>query len=267
MITSLSNARVKEVVKLRETRGRRKQQRMVIDGVRELTRALRGGVVPSELFHAPALYQSAAQEAEIAALLTQLQAAGCELLETSPAVFQKLAFGERAEGVVGVAPLPARPLSAWDLPPGALVAVLVGIEKPGNIGAILRSADGAGVSGVIVADAATDLFNPNTIRSSLGTIFTLPIATATSREALEWLRRREARILATRVEGAERYSQVSYEGEVAIVLGSEDVGLSEIWQGPDITGVSLPMLGVADSLNVSNTAAILCYEALRQRQA
>ena len=140
------------------------------------------------------------------------------------------------------------------------------MEKPGNLGAVLRSADAAGVSAVIVADGRTDLYNPNAIRASLGTIFTLPVCEAASGEVLAWLRQRKYNIFAARVDGSVAYTAVDYRGPTAIVLGSEAAGLSSIWTGDDIQAVRLPMLGVADSLNVSVTAAVLFYEALRQRK-
>ena len=147
----------------------------------------------------------------------------------------------------------------------ALVAVLEGIEKPGNVGAILRSADAAGVSAVIAVNLATDLFNPNAIRASAGTIFSLPFVATSSESAREWLDERDFQVLATRVDGAINYTEANYTGRTAIVLGSEAQGLSGDWAGDDVNAIKLPMLGVADSLNVSVTAAVLFYEALRQR--
>jgi TrmH family RNA methyltransferase len=132
---------------------------------------------------------------------------------------------------------------------------------------VLRSADAAGVSAVIVADGRTDLFNPNAIRASLGTVFSLPVCEATSGDALAWLRQRHFTILAARVGGAVSYTAADYRGPTALVLGSEAAGLSSVWTGDDIRAIRLPMLGVADSLNVSATAAVLFYEALRQRAA
>jgi TrmH family RNA methyltransferase len=145
------------------------------------------------------------------------------------------------------------------------VAVLSGVEKPGNIGAVLRTADAAGVSAVILADPRTDPFNPNAIRASLGTIFSVPVATATVAETLAWLREKQCRILTTRVDARLTYSEADYRGPTAIVLGSEAEGLSDGWSGADDVPVRVPMLGIADSLNVSATAAVLFYEAVRQR--
>ncbi len=210
-------------------------------------------------------------------LLAALPASGAEILHVSQPVFEKLAFGRRAEGVLGVAETPrptlktifetanSRRLTAAGGAP--LVAVLEGVEKPGNVGAVIRTADAAGLSAVILADPRTDLYNPNAIRASLGTIFTLPVCEAASGEVLMWLRKREFSIVAARVDAAVAYTEVDFRGPAAIVLGSEAAGLSPVWTGSDVTAIRLPMLGAADSLNVSVTAAVLFYEALRQRQA
>ena len=181
-------------------------------------------------------------------------------------MFAKLAFGDRAEGILAIAATPRATLADLPaLPPDPLLAVLAGVEKPGNIGAVLRTADAAGVSAVILADPQTDLFNPNAIRASLGTIFALPIAVATATETLAWLRERHCRILTTRVDAQLTYSEAEYVGPTAIVLGSEAAGLSDAWSDADVFPVRVPMLGIADSLNVSATAAVLFYEAVRQR--
>jgi TrmH family RNA methyltransferase len=183
----------------------------------------------------------------------------------SKAVFEKIAFGHRADGVLAVAVKPGRPLERLKLPAGPLVAVLEGIEKPGNVGAILRSADGAGLDAVIIVDGGTDLFNPNTIRASLGTVFTVPLAEATSQEAAVWLREKGVRLFAARVEGSLAYTEADFTGPCALVFGSEAMGLTASWSGDLVTTVRVPMRGIADSLNVAAAAAVLFYEALRQR--
>jgi RNA methyltransferase, TrmH family len=260
-ITSLQNARVKEAVKLRTRRQREKQGRIVIDGVRELQRAMAGGVRLLEVF----VCESLCQGDESQRLLASLPQSGCEVLPVTEAVFEKLAFGERTEGVLAVAETPRPTLASLDLKPQPVVAVLEGVEKPGNVGAVLRSADAAGVSAVIVADGRTDLYNPNAIRASLGMIFTMPVCETASGDVLAWLREHEFAILAARVDGSVPYTTVDYRGPTAIVLGSEAAGLSPIWRDDDIRAVRVPMLGAADSLNLSVTAAVLFYEALRQR--
>jgi TrmH family RNA methyltransferase len=265
-INSPYNPRVKDAVRLRDRRHREKQGRILIDGVRELERALGAGVRVVMAF----VCESLCRGEQTQSVLATLASSGCEVLHVSESVFEKLAFGQRAEGVLGVAETP-RPtlqsLMAATLTNAApLVAVLEGVEKPGNVGAVLRSADAAGLAAVIVANPRTDLYNPNAIRASLGTIFTMAVCEATSEETLVWLRARKFAILAARVDGAVPYTSVDYGGPTAIVLGSEAAGLSPVWAGDDVRAVRLPMLGVADSLNVSASAAVLFYEALRQRQ-
>jgi TrmH family RNA methyltransferase len=267
LITSRQNARVKEVVRLRAGRERRKAGRFLIDGEREIARAVACGVRVVEVFVC---------EGHEKRVLTPFS--GAEILTVTAEVFEKICFGEReGAGMVVVAETPVRGLASLNELPaltqesGPLVAVIEGVEKPGNVGAILRSADAAGVDAVIVADGGTDLFNPNTIRASLGTVFKTNVVEATAAETIAWLAAKGLRAVAARVDGAVDYTSADLRGGVAIVLGSEAEGLSEAWRGANVTGglsvtaVRLPMLGVADSLNVSTTAAVLFYEARRQR--
>jgi len=262
-ITSLQNPRVKAVLRLRDARHRAKQSRFLIDGARELGRAIQAGVRLREVFVCrPACATPDAQQ-----VLRMLDRCGAEILEATQPVLEKLTFGQRCEGLLGVAETPRRGLDQLVLPDRPLVAVLQGAEKPGNVGAVLRSADGAGVSALIVADGGTDLFNPNAIRASLGTIFTMPLAAAGTAETIDWLRRHGLAVYAARGDGSLPYTEADLRGPAAIVLGPEATGLTPAWSGPWLTAVRLPMLGAADSLNVSATAAVLFYEALRQRSA
>lgn len=260
-ITSLHNPHVRSAVKLRERRHREEQGRILIDGARELRRAVEAGVRLVEVF----VCQPLCRSDDARQVLLALPATGAAVYSVTEPVFEKLAFGERIEGVLGVAAMPEATLGRLNLPPGPLVAVLEGVEKPGNLGAVLRSADAAGVSALVAADARTDLYNPNAIRASLGTIFSLPVAAVTTRETLRWLRRSGLAIFAARVDGSIEYHQADFRGPAAIVLGSEAQGLSAAWSGAGVTAIRLPMRGVADSLNVSAAAAVLFYEALRQR--
>lgn len=262
-ITSPHNPHVKAAAKLRDRRQRQKQGRVFIEGARELARAIASGVELIEAFICEALCQSSdSQQA-----LTLIRQSPAQVLPVTPQVFAKLAFGERAEGVLAVATPPRRSLADLVLPENALVAVAEDVEKPGNLGAIFRSADAAGVSAVIATGMGTDLFNPNVIRASLGTVFTLPACTAGAEETLEFLRRRRLPIFAARVDATLLYTAAALRGPAAIILGSETAGLSSAWQTADVVPVKLPMLGVADSLNVSAAAAVLFYEALRQRRS
>lgn len=262
-ITSTANPRVKAAARLRGRRERDKTGLTLIDGVRETLRALAGHATLREVFVMPELLSGP----EASALLERLREESVTIVELGRDAFEKLAYGDRLDGVVAVADTPPRTLDELILPPHPLIGVVEGVEKPGNLGAILRSADGAGVHAVVVADTATDLFNPNIIRASIGTVFAVPVAVASSGDVLSWLQQREIAIVAARVDGSVDYTAADYSGAVAIALGSEARGLSDPWGELARDNVKLPMLGVADSLNVSATAAVLFYEALRQRQA
>jgi len=260
LITSLQNPRVKAAAQLRDSRQRHKQGRILIDGAREISRAVESGLEPAEIFVCRELLDPGH-----ASLVDRLSGSGVEILEVTPRVFEKLAFGGRCEGLLAVASTPERTLAQIRLPATPLVGVLEGVEKPGNVGAVLRSADGAGVSALVVADPRTDFYNPNTIRASLGTVFSMPTATATAADTIAWLAGQGLAIYAARVDGSIPYTQADFRRPAAIVLGSEAEGLTAAWSGAPVTAIRLPMLGRADSLNVSATAAVLFYEALRQR--
>ncbi len=263
LITSLQNPRVKQTAKLRDRRERRQQGLFLIDGVREIGRAIDGRIELVEIF----ICDAHCVDADCKSLVDRITALGTPQFHVTPAVFERLAFGERAEGIVAVAKARQATLAEIQLPACPLVAVLDGVEKPGNIGAVLRSADGAGISALVVADGGTDLFNPNTIRASLGTVFSLPVCAAPAAEVRAWLAARRIPIFAARVDAKTNYTDANMSGPAAIVLGSESAGLSATWTGSEVTAIRLPMRGVADSLNVSATAAVLFYEALRQREA
>jgi TrmH family RNA methyltransferase len=260
-LTSTANPRVKAAVRLRDRRERERTGFTVVDGVREIRRALEAGVAIEEAFLCTPLLRGA--DARLAVAL--LRERGVPPWETSEVVFERLAFGERAEGIVVVARVPETRLDRLAVPEDALVVVIEGVEKPGNLGAILRSADGAGADAIIAASPRTDPFNPNVIRASAGTVFAIPLAAASTDEAIAWLRERRFRIVAARVDAAIAYTDVDLRGPLAIAFGSEADGLTGAWAAADIEPVRLPMLGIADSLNVSATAAVLLYEARRQR--
>jgi TrmH family RNA methyltransferase len=268
LITSLQNARVKNAVKLRDRRGREQQGRILIEGIREVSRAIESGVEIAELFYCDTFIRDTSSQH----LLARLRAAATELLPVTQAVMEKLTFGQRGEAIVAVAIPPQGTLDELlaridkTRPLCHVVAVLERIEKPGNVGAVLRTADAAGVGALIIADGGTDLFNPNAIRASLGAIFTLPVCAATSDETLAWLRTNRFQILAARVDGASNYTAANYVPPTAIVLGSEAEGLTDRWNSGDIVPIALPMHGQIDSLNISAAAAVLFYEALRQSQ-
>ena len=261
ILTSLANPRIKAVAALRDRRERDRAGLTLVDGARELRRALDAGREVVEAFVCePLLGGPDARQA-----IDRLRAGQVTLQPVNEAVFQKLAFGQRVEGLVAVVRIPSLTLADLALTERPLVVVVEAIEKPGNLGAILRSADGAGADAVVAADPRTDLFNPNTIRASAGTIFSLPLAAATTAETLAWLDRHEIRTVTARVDADVPYTDVDLTGPLALVFGAEADGLSDAWRGPSSTAIRIPMLGAADSLNVSVSAAILLYEARRQR--
>jgi TrmH family RNA methyltransferase len=259
-LSSTRNPRVRAAAALRERRSRDEAGLTLIDGSRELARAVAGGARVVEVY-----IDRDRLAPDGTAAVEGARATGAEILEVSAVVVDHLAYGDRGDGLVAVARIPDTSLDALALPTDPLVVVVERVEKPGNLGAVLRSADGAGADAVIAADPRTDLFNPNTVRASQGTVFAVPVAGAPSAEVLVWLRRAGLRVLAARVGGTVDYTEADLRGPVAIVLGSEAAGLSDAWSGADVAAIGLPMLGIADSLNVSIAAAVLLYEARRQR--
>ena len=261
ILSSTANPRVKAAAALRERRERQRTGLTLVDGARELRRALDAGVEVVEAF----VHDAALGGEDARAALDGLAGTSAPVHRVTAPVLAKVAFGDRSEGLVAVIRLPPPSLADVPLPDDALFVVLEGVEKPGNVGAVLRSADGAGATAVIAASPRTDLANPNVIRASAGTVFALPVAAAPTPEVLAWLRANQVRILATRVEASRPYTDVDVRGRVALVFGAEDEGLTDDWTGDDVTAIHLPMHGMADSLNVSVSAAVVLYEARRQR--
>jgi TrmH family RNA methyltransferase len=269
-ITSPANPRVKQAAALRSAGERRRTGLTLVDGLREVTRTLAAGVEIVAVFAAAEMRKDDARAADRAACLEVCAARGAELLWLGPRAFEKLAFGDRDEGVVAVVRFATRPLGNVSFPAGRPVLVAEGVEKPGNLGAILRTADAAGLAGVIVCDGGTDAANPAVIRASLGTVFGVPLAAATAAEAIAWCQSQRRRVVAAMPRGHAAWHEARLAGDTAIVVGSEADGLSDAWQEAATAGtiqlqtVRLPMRGIADSLNVSATVAVLAYEAVRQ---
>jgi len=261
VLASPHNPRVRAAAALRDRRGRDAAGRIVIDGGREVRRALEAGLSVETLFVA----ESGCRTVECHEALELARRSRLDVVTLSDRAFEKVAFGDRADGIVAVALTPATALANLVLPADALLVVLEGVEKPGNLGAVLRSADGAGADAVIVTGDGVDPWNPNAIRASLGTIFRMPLATASAEEALAWLRDRAIRVVAARVDGGLEYTAADLTGPLAVALGSEAGGLSPTFAGDAVEAIRLPMHGTADSLNVSVAAAVLLYEARRQR--
>jgi len=269
-ITSPANPRVKHAAALRNAGERRRTGLTLVDGLREIARAAAAGVDFIEVFVAAEGREDDARAADRAACLEACAARGAEIVPLGPRAFEKLAFGDRDEGVVAVVRFGSRSLADVRFPAGRPVLVAEGVEKPGNLGAILRTADAAGLAGVIVCAGGTDAANPAVIRASLGTVFSVPLAAAAAVEAIDWCRGHGRRVVAATPEGRSLWHEVNLAGDTAIVVGSEANGLSAAWPAAAAAGtipletVRLPMRGIADSLNVSATVAVLIYEAVRQ---
>ena len=263
-ISSFANPKVKHAVKLRQRSHRDESGQMLVEGYRECKRALDNGYAPQMLFYCEALYLKNLNEP---AIVQRCRERGAEIYSCSAPVFEKLAYRERPEGLLIVGPQLSRKLADLRLPEHALVVVAEAIEKPGNLGTILRSADAAGVHAVIVCDRCTDIHNPNVVRASTGTLFSVPVVEADSGEALAFLRARGFCILATTPHSDNLHCDVPLTGNVAIAVGTEQYGLTSQWMNAADLRVRIPMFGLADSLNVAAATTILLFEAVRQRLA
>ena len=263
-ITSPANPKVKTVVKLRQRSHRDELGLMLVEGYREVKRALDNHYQPQQLFFCEELFLKGTNEP---ALIERCRALGAEIIACNAVVFEKMAYRERPEGLLAVGPQVRRELASLTVPPHALVIVAESIEKPGNLGTILRSADAAGVHAVIVCDRCTDLHNPNVVRASTGMIFAVPVVEADGATARAWLRERKFSILAATPHTDKLHTDVDLTGNVALVVGTEQYGLSDEWLNAADLRVRIPMLGQADSLNVAAATTILLFEAVRQRVA
>lgn len=259
-ITSTSNPRVKELVALRRRRSRGRDAVTLVEGYAELALALAAGVRPQTLYHCPDLAIDDPRDVRATAA-----ARGAEVVRVSRPVFEKIAYRESPDGWLAVVPAVPTDLDRLRPGPDPLILVCEGVEKPGNLGAILRTADAAGVAAVIAADPATDWGNPNLVRASKGTLFSVPVAAAPSDEVRRWLAERSIAVVAATPDADVLLTEVDLTCPVAIAVGSERHGLSAPWLAAASTRVRIPMFGRADSLNVATSAAILAYEAVRQR--
>ena len=264
-ITSLQNSRVKQVVRLRDRRDRDREGLFLIEGYRELTRALAGLQPITEVYTCSEFYLGSNEGGLLDDLVSRC---GAAIQPVSSDVFRKMSYRDRPDGLLALAPRPQWRLDQWT--PSAvgvapLFLVAQSIEKPGNLGTLLRTADAAGVAGVVVVDRCTDLFNPNVVRASVGTLFTVPIAEATSAEAIEWFQQHGIRLIATTPDSSLEYTAADLSGPLALVMGSEQYGLDDRWLEQTDVQVRIPMAGEADSLNVATATAIVLFEALRQR--
>lgn len=260
-ITSPTNPKVKRLVRLRSRRHRDREGAFLIEGYRELVKAAESGIMIGELYVCRELFLGKNEST----LVDRIVATGAGLRRLAPLPFRKAAYRDRPEGLLAVAPQFETGLEKLHPPPESLVLVVESIEKPGNLGTMLRTADAAGAAAVVVADPATDPFNPNVVRASLGSLFTVPLATGSTDEVMAWLAGRGFATVATSPEAGAKHWEIPYRERVAIVIGSEQYGLSNGWLDGRYPVVRIPMAGSADSLNASTAAGILLFEAVRQR--
>ena len=272
-ITSPANPRVRAAAALRDADSRRATGLTLVDGRRECERAAAAGAEIVELFVATDVFtRSRPDSSAFADWLGGLAGRGVPVTLLAARPFDRLAFGGRNEGVVAVVRWRAAALAAVTFAADRPVLLVEGVEKPGNLGAILRTADAAGLAGVVVCDGRTDPANPAVIRASLGTVFAVPLAVATAAEAIHWCGEHARRVVAATPTGKRLWHEASIAGSTAILLGSEAHGISPAWQEAAAAGriglesVRLSMHGIADSLNLSATAAVLAYEAVRQME-
>jgi TrmH family RNA methyltransferase len=258
MITSLQNTKVKQLVRLRERKERDSEQMFLIEGYRELLRAIEGGVFIEGLFYCPEFFLGSNEMSLIAKVKG-------DIFPCTPEVFKKISYRDRPDGLLAVARQTHLHLKDLKLSSSPFLVSCEAIEKPGNLGTILRSSDSVKVDGLIVCDQCTDIFNPNTVRASVGTLFTVPVVEATSDDTISWLKANNIKILAATPSGNVNYSDVDLTQGICIAVGTEQLGLSKKWMDQADLKVKIPMKGVADSLNVAMATTILLHEVLRQR--
>lgn len=261
-ITSLQNPRVKHIVKLREDkRQRQKDGLLLVEGCDEIQLAISAGHTPQTLLTAPELVSRPLTVSSAETRLVE----PVETLIVSRAVFEKMSYRDNPDGWLAVFPIPQTSLNDLKLSAAPLVIIAESIEKPGNLGAILRTADAAHVDALLICDPRVDAWNPNVIRASRGTVFSVPIVECDNVSALEWLKSGKMRVLAATPSAEVMYSNVDMSQPTAIAVGTEDEGLTDFWINNADVRVKIPMLGKVNSLNVSVSTALIVYEAVRQR--
>ncbi len=258
-ITSLQNARIKRVVSLHKPGVRKKENLTVVEGYREIQMAVTGGHEIDSLFICPDI----AGDETYTAL--DIHKKSFPVNEVNRSVYSKIAYRENFDGIIAIIAPSRRKLDDLKLGANPLMLMVESCEKPGNIGAMMRTADAAGVDAVIVCDPRTDIYNPNVIRASLGSVFTNTVVACKSEEALMWLKEKGIKIIVTALTASVPYPEPDYKVPVALAVGSEDKGISKIWTDNSDENIIIPMLGQVDSMNISVSAAIVLFEALRQR--
>lgn len=259
LITSHQNPKVKQALALAKSRERKKHGLFLLEGWREFQHAVQAGYAAESIFFDP----NQVSDDVLRAVVNDERL----LLPVSPEVFARMAYRESTAGVVAVVKARTHRLEDLRLPDNPLIVVVESVEKPGNLGALLRTADAANVDAVIIGDPLVDFYNPNVIRSSVGTVFTRQLAAASSADTIAWLQKHIIDIFCTHLKAATPYTEVDFKGPSAIVLGTEATGLSEAWVEHSSANIIIPMRGVIDSMNVSAAAAVVIFEAVRQRFA
>ena len=262
-ITSIHNPRVKALLKLKKRSERDEQGVFVTEGYRPITRALAAGFHFDGLYYSPEWFLGANEQK----VLDNARASGATLTRLGQEAFAKIAYRERPEGLLAIGKQWHTALSDLKLSKSPFLIIVEAIEKPGNLGTILRSADATGAEAVIVCDAVTDLFNPNVVRASTGVLFTTPTVITDSASAIDFLKKHHIQSLAATPAAKKLYTDVDLTGPLAIVMGSEQFGLTDLWLENCDLPVRLPMAGVADSLNVSAATVAIAYEVVRQRHS
>lgn len=265
-ITSMQNPKIKQAAALQDRKEREATSLFLIEGYRELKRAADAGIVLQTLFCCAEFFLGSNEKE----LIEQIGETNASIYSVAPKVFEKLSYRDRPDGLVAVAHQMLRPLRylfpfvGKKHPPFLLVAEA--IEKPGNLGTILRSADAVGADGVIVCDRCTDIYNPNVVRASVGTLFTIPVVEAKTSETLLWLQEKKIKVVAATPSAKEEFTEINLKEGVAVVVGTEQLGLSDAWMQAADLKVRIPMFGVSDSLNVATATTLLLYETKRQRR-
>lgn len=261
VITSVKNLKIKNFTHLQKARERNRQNLFVVEGRKEMNRALKAGYEFKQIFYCSDILEPAFFN-ETRIKLT----GGTGLNEVTREVYNHIAYRNDVEGITGWAVPRRHTLQELSLGNNPLILVLESVEKPGNLGAILRTADAAGLDAVITCDPRTDLYNPNVVRSSLGAIFTISMGISTTQDTIFWLKSQHISVFCTSLNTSVPYTELNYTGPSAIVMGTEASGLSEAWLKVSDQNVIIPMSGQVDSMNVSVSAGILIFEAIRQRR-
>ena len=258
-ITSLQNPRIKNIVKLAKSKERKEQNLFLIEGARELSLATTADYEINSVYVCPELFRKTNYPDVLDSIGEN------KLFEVSEAVFEKIAYREGSDGLLTLAVPKNHTLKDLQLSENQFIIILEAVEKPGNLGAILRTADAAQADAVIICDPATDLYNPNAIRSSVGCLFTVQTAVCSSRDALDFLRHKKIKSFAAELQTSQWYQDTDFSVPSAIIMGTEADGLTDFWLTNADARIKIPMRGKIDSLNVSVSTAVLTFEAMRQR--